>query len=596
MFARNKEALAQLGYEAGASWEYLTSSQVLHRWSSGEEKWPASTKSIGQVHRFYQESGWSDMIVSQSNNSLVPISLYSNSLMLPSPAFYQGKQYQIIAGDHASPNSWKLYRLTHPSIPIVIPIIQEGRIHNLVEYKGDMLLLLEIMHRHGTGNDIARQNLGGGYEFVTEDVGPAVPARSLLLLAQRVLSTMYFIHKQGFVLGMNENYDYPIYVSGWPHDPQVTILAGYMTSRCPIGHPDQDADDESDCAMAYYLLSNIHISTDTPEDEKAGTILGEFFAGNESLISRIETLLGKPKVPYVYPQEYKLPECTPADVESFKTTFGNNEPTNSFENHSQDYELEPWTIMWEIDLFMAARAKGLNPQSLQPVAEIRAGLASLGYVRTPLDLYMLVDGEDYVQEIKDSAGQSLLHYQNDYDAHTTGSVDIVNGAEVEEYSLRDDADFWQKAVPIVTPWMEWRPFIRDPHESSSYWRHEWLRESVPIVSETLNLHGIEMDSSALARLFYNTPLALAVEYGTKEYDPVYMASEDVLLLQDFLEGRIMPFVLYSQLSKTAFAPLSPMGSFLDLYAYLPARGIIDRAFRLGEPYMEPVAELDRITV
>lgn len=103
--------------------------------------------------------------------------------------------------------------------------------------------------------------------------------------------------------------------------------------------------------------------------------------------------------------------------------------------------------------------------------------------------------------------------------------------------------------------------------------------------EPVIIFGVRFDGDDLSRVFQGTSLAgLLNKVGSQS--PSYLTPDDVGLLHEFLSGRVMPYVLYSELSPGGFAELMRSGSYLNFYEFLPLRHVIDGCYVMGRPVRE----------
>ena len=106
---------------------------------------------------------------------------------------------------------------------------------------------------------------------------------------------------------------------------------------------------------------------------------------------------------------------------------------------------------------------------------------------------------------------------------------------------------------------------------------EYLRP-VEHANMYISIHGVSFKSEEIVRLFYNTPIAGAVQSGSLEYDPSWLSYKDVRLVADFLSGRVMPYTYYIEMSDEAHIHLSDR----DTFFYLSYNNELDSGFVLGE--------------
>lgn len=108
-------------------------------------------------------------------------------------------------------------------------------------------------------------------------------------------------------------------------------------------------------------------------------------------------------------------------------------------------------------------------------------------------------------------------------------------------------------------------------------------------SQYITIHGVTFRSYEIVRLFHGTPIASAAALGS-EYDPNFMTHNDVRITADLLNGRIMLYTFYLELSDKAYIALSDEGSFLYLYSYGCE---LDDGFVLGERFINYVTRFKR---
>lgn len=247
-------------------------------------------------------------------------------------------------------------------------------------------------------------------------------------------------------------------------------------------------------------------------------------------------------------------------------------------------------------------------------------IGQLGVLRRqPASLLTVKEANDYI-EMLDNYPRSLTAYQHQRDTWASRPlIDAKDGGQLSySYNMHLGYDF----LVAQEPEFRWRYHMRSLSAvtqsvtsrelgtaqrnvgsalagTPAYRRQvsvdRWSSEELPLATvqplhEYIVIHGVEFESMELARIFYNTPLALAVEYGTQEYNPPYLTVEDVTLMQDLLEGRIMAGIFYEEISNGAFNVLLTGRSFLDTYEWPTFRRELNNIFVLGVPFRQQIIQ------
>lgn len=108
----------------------------------------------------------------------------------------------------------------------------------------------------------------------------------------------------------------------------------------------------------------------------------------------------------------------------------------------------------------------------------------------------------------------------------------------------------------------------------------------------LSIHGVTFKTQDLLRILFNTPIVGAIAFGIDEYDPLWLSTRDVRLIQELLSGRLMIRTYITELSNDAFLHLSSRETLIHLYRVLGKNAVLlDRAFVLGEPLADQFSKL-----
>lgn len=568
MFARNQQALLDLDRQ---SEQYALpfpqddlKPQKLEAWAP---QMPVDTPRL--LRDFYAGSGWSEYLQRSSKGSedILVVSPYSKHYLSASPAFWQGKQYQLVFGDGYSAG-------TNHFTELKIDVVAQP-VHRFIKY-GAIHMLLDPLPQVSMLDDM--RMTGSQFQGIVD----------------KILISIARVHAQGFHWGgisasPSSGYESEFYCYTTPQGLQLLLLPTRTSTRCPMGHELQ-VEEKHD--IGEYLRE----AADNIVTDEIPAPLKEWLASDER------------KWP-ISPLESLLPPHTPHYEQSESDTLGQwMEYIVTRGDSGWDYvggEFED--VLGFIELAQALASKNLlpnfpeepSPRSLETLPIVfRQNLEVFGSLRTHPGVFMTRrDAREYIEGLADDEqGESDPYlYQYAYDMSAKEGIRRDSGRELPNYPYHLTGD-------VHGPEYEWRPLVRslqgllpgDPRFkrlwSEERWQTEETAATTPLVTESLSIHGVEF-SGEMARIFYNTPLATAIEYGTKTYNPPWLSAEDTLLIQDLLEGRIMPAIFYRELSTTAFNVLLAPGSFLDVYEYLPFRHLLDEAFVLGVPFVEQLANL-----
>lgn len=155
------------------------------------------------------------------------------------------------------------------------------------------------------------------------------------------------------------------------------------------------------------------------------------------------------------------------------------------------------------------------------------------------------------------------------------------GVSSTHYNIKDlDPILVSQYYPTLKGMFKYRDRLNDAHRI--------LEDLTPLKPSNthMTIHGVTFKSEEIVCLFYNTPIASAAAIA-EEYDPEFMTYKDVKLTADLLNGLIMPYTYYKDLSNTAFEVLSDENTFL--YLYSPSYEI-DSGFVLGERMVDYLAK------
>lgn len=195
-------------------------------------------------------------------------------------------------------------------------------------------------------------------------------------------------------------------------------------------------------------------------------------------------------------------------------------------------------------------------------------LDKFSYARTPIDFYLNLETE----QIRDLTPEVIHQYQKLYDK--------VKTREVKSSRL------WENR-PGVFYGNETYTF--DPPTKSVV--YQLLKRSggkslehfqKPSYLEETSLEGI-------SQLLYGTPVSALSTFKGKETFS-WFTPEDQKLITRYLQGEIMFYLVYKNLSSEAYKHLSAKGTFLDLYDFNPIRVVIDTSFVKGKNFIDQMRD------
>jgi len=106
------------------------------------------------------------------------------------------------------------------------------------------------------------------------------------------------------------------------------------------------------------------------------------------------------------------------------------------------------------------------------------------------------------------------------------------------------------------------------------------------------IHGIEFRAKDIATVFHNTHLASAMQYAS-EYNPIWPNLQDVKLMRDMLQGRILPYTFYSQVSQESLRLMSAKDTLLWFSDDKTFTEELNMQFSIGIPMTHILRELAR---
>lgn len=525
----------------------------LYSWPDANKRPNTSFDQILQTHEFYDASGWSDYIGSRANVPII-IDAYDRHVFMISPAFYRGKRYQLIAGNRESATNFKMMRLKHPCIPQVIPVVADGRVHMLIE-------------------PLRRENMVPRLAFLETLRGGDEPAQVRQIFyypkASQVANALAYIGNTIRFLG-NQGYNHP----EWEVFLPIPMAINTSETSRSFGNDVYSAAGVGDLFIRPLVRFAASLQWDIADDEKAAKQI----AAVQKHSAILDIMGARLKIPAVeQPPEYTLPEAkissNMANVVSMLP-----QPKLIYPDTISPVDARSCCIL---EMLMALLTNGIEPKfstgnwddtAHEIILAFLTNLHLYVYMRTPINIYMTPhDMEEYLINIKKNP-HMLEKYQSFYQQQVSylqrHGVETISFTDaLAEFSMMYKSSMRSGIKGNISRWSIGEPELPLP--------------SMAQIEGTLLLHGAELDAYQVGAVFYNTPLATAIEYGTKEYDPVWLSANDVLLLQDFLEGRIMLMTLYSELSNPAFNVLLANRSLLDIYEFPLARQALNKIFKLG---------------
>lgn len=601
LFARNRAALIDLPRFWGLPWNEFRP-DTYGEWAPTEWANHMPQNIDDDINIWYDNTGWTDYLLrcSVDSEGLLLATAYTQYRVHEAPVFLRGKEYRLISGDDNSADNFKMLRITHPAIPRVIPLIYNQRIHLLLEPMNMSALIAWL------------------YDIATSDRYYQL----LLRVTVQTLEAVNYLHNQGYSLwdpddvhGDRDDRGLNIYVNADEHDrPNVMVLPGFCTFRDGRWRVTDD-----DALVRVFRIArdtqppqNFDEKTASKEELKAYHTVSYWLQGESSIDYKAypEHVLRGPRAPA--PPEYTLPEVKGVSDGLCRDAF-------NLEEKDADAPEELKSDYGALEVTMAIASKGLYVNGHDPLQTFLQHLGEFGYIRSPVFIFM--DSNEWYEYGKDTRLRcsDLLSYQSNYerlsseginrsicdrcgDRDVEGMPECVACGPASPEQKRRETPIYRGISSIISgvPRREYAPFNRTvalrgsspAYTDESRWEvvglpHEAITPSI----DTISIHGVEFDAVEIADVFAQTPLATAVEYGTREYDPPYLSAQDVSVIQDFLDGLIMPYTFYTELSDTAFLSLSGKESLLDLYEWLPGREKMNYNWNLGS---RPAEHLDSI--
>lgn len=174
-------------------------------------------------------------------------------------------------------------------------------------------------------------------------------------------------------------------------------------------------------------------------------------------------------------------------------------------------------------------------------------------------------------------------YNSSYDIAILAPSYPLSGVEpgAKRKLLVDIIDEWaaEEGLPGIKGMVQYFTEMKDDYVMPGRLR------PIDTISTHISIHGILFRSSEIAKLFCNTPIAGAAQV-VSEYNPPWLSYRDVKLIADFLNGLIMPYTYYTEMSNEAHIHLSDKDTFFYLYSY---KFELDRGFALGEKLVDQMS-------
>lgn len=533
LYNRNKQALQEYSfwsthYHASVNKVYAMSDH----WSGKilENSSPRAAIKEALVMINFLRSGWKDFLEAKSMQETIVISDLAfreyESMIAPCPAFHQGKICRLILGTSCSADTCKMYFLQHPGIPQVALWFKAPYVHALMRYREPLRVLENVYGDktlpHDRVFDLARQSKEL-YEFLAAN-------------------------------------NYSVFGGYFVEGGRVLALPYLETSRVRMNE---------DASLAPVVRTYLKMEV-WPDRYTVGYLVSdqEFRALDD---------IKKPHLVQL-PPEYEVPELKEVSLQLRLGLGGALSNWSIFR-----FDKLATNFFNNLEITLALIGKGINTMWAHEAGPF--DLQYLGYLRTSLGTCLTYEQmQKYVAAIQRDPDW-LLKYQQIRKAHCTELSSETRYKPSEGLAGGETVPITvSQYLPNVGPetHKQWAPYFRGNTFPSEKVPSELpAPEAVPEPPQepNISIHGVELDADTMQRIFYNTPLATAVEYGTREYEPVYMNPADALLLQDFLEGRIMFLTLYKELSYAAYTVLAAPGTLLAYYEW--QRLALDNCFELG---------------
>lgn len=512
-------------------------------WSTPEAKFFGEDEATVQsgiqdqeLQKFLRKSGWDEILKIESKDKLlVPSSV--NIMdgnwcfnMLPFGAYLNGKFYHCAVGGNRSYDTAKMMFLPHKFVPPHVLTVANQRVHILLE-------------------DKYRPNLFGWAS--SGDFAPNID--QLLGYLKEIDLFSRYLTEQGFIFDplkcMHITEDGELFCL--PHDSFVQIGQRMIDLPEMIG--------SIETFNTYYMLRFIEFIV---KDVEIQIKMNSAKNITEKQIQRItyNEISGKLKGEFKDFIPYSLPTIG-------RSTISDEDLTKAVKFIQLDAQL--------MEMFMAITSKGLykgNPEDIKTI--FLDNLDKFSYVRAPIVTYMTPDlmwyYSKYIQELN-------LNYIRNYNILYDK---LASGPKPKIYTY-----IAQIYDPLIPELKEFDSLIRaTPMSQGKRVDNPILETTAEELEGFTTIGGVELSKNNLAKVFYNTPLAVVAAAGDSIDKPVWMTLEDLTLIQGFFQGLIMPYVLYRGLSDSAFVNLSGANTFLDLYGYY--RYYIDKSYVIGKSPVE----------
>lgn len=225
-----------------------------------------------------------------------------------------------------------------------------------------------------------------------------------------------------------------------------------------------------------------------------------------------------------------------------------------------------------LEVLMALASKKLLPRKGIRSPEILVSkfiehLDVFGYLRPGLDFYDSFVGSTF------SDPKKLSEYQRIYNNETKIPLSDYNMSGIEQRDLGaaivNSGEMSIQSNTLVVP---------EPKE-------------INLDGDVL-IDNVSFSRQDLVHLFFNTPLEQLAEYGGETKRPIWMTNQDLQLVHGFIDGEVMPLVLYKFLSKEAFNNLSYKGSLLNAMENQEFKFYINMVYKRGISPREYVKSTD----
>lgn len=497
-------------------------------WTSSQNQGQSFLPLSKELLEFLESSGWNDVIIELLTSSPVKVltkMVCQNQLILP--VYIDQIQYYCLSVNDAQ--AAKISLVDIPNVAKVRLLAVGDKIKYLVDTEYD------IVGPAFTGTDAPS---GAKVELVDLEN----PFRFFDTLVRALIA----LSDYGFDVNMRDIY---LTVSG----EALIIYTRYYRQSVSFW---------SNMGMVFDILSKY-----------------QNFPGKDTILKRVNEYRQFTIKPSKTLNEFKIDEVSSVDIDGNQLTT-----LVHMINHNQ---FDSSTKLVYLDMTMCLISKRVMPKTLEDIYHMyMKNISVFGYIRTGLGYF---GGEKMLQFFV-SAPWKLYEYQkirNEYMHEANGFDTNIGAKEIKYIELNEP--ILQRGFKIVN---ERKGNISD------YLNH-WLDMSEPDIVNTIDLlnkvlpgssitiSGIQLSREALIRTFYNTPLETIAGLDNDELDaPVWLTLNDLELIRDLLEGKIMIYVLYAGLSESAFVNLSGKNTFLDAYDWVKIRTLLDRYFVVNKPFID----------